>query len=83
MPWVGLFFKLGLHLVVPSPTRRRGRPDIRAILREQIEDLREQNDIVDINASGPDDLDRTVGNECAVMVKKGIKVEVVVERFGW
>lgn len=75
--------ELGLHLVVPPPTRRHGRPDIRAILTEQIEDLKERNDIVSVVASGPDDLNRTVRNECAGMVKKGIKVDVAVKKVGW
>jgi hypothetical protein len=36
--------ELGLHLVVPPPTYWHGRPDIWTILREQVEDLMEQND---------------------------------------
>lgn len=42
--------KLGLHLVVPPPTRQHGRSDERAILREQIEDLEDQNDIISVIA---------------------------------
>ncbi|KAH7349094.1 hypothetical protein BKA66DRAFT_600671 [Pyrenochaeta sp. MPI-SDFR-AT-0127] len=75
--------ELGLHLVVPPPTREHGRPDIRAILREQVKDLKEQNDIVSVVVSGPDGLNRTARNECARMIRKGIKVEVAVEKFGW
>jgi len=45
--------------------------------------LKEQNDIVSVVVSGPDGLNRTVRNECARMIRKGIKVEVAVEKFGW
>lgn len=72
-----------MHLVVPPSTRRHGRPDIRATLREQVEDLKEQNDIVSIVVSEPDGLNRTVRNEYARVIRKGIKVEFVVEKFGW
>jgi hypothetical protein len=75
--------ELGLHLVVPPPTRWHGQPDIRAILREQVEDLKERNDSVGVVVSGPDGLNRTVRNECARMMRKGMKVEVAVEKFGW
>lgn len=53
--------ELGLHLVVPPPTRRHGRPDIRAFLRELVEDSEEQNDLVGVVVSGPDGLNRTAG----------------------
>jgi hypothetical protein len=73
--------ELGLHSVVPPPTRRHGRPDIRATLREQVEDLKEQNDIVGAFVNGPDDWNRTVRQQCARMIRKGIKVEVAAEQF--
>ena len=53
--------ELGLHLVVPPPTRRHGRQDIPAFLREQVEDSEEQNDLVGVVVSGPDGLNRTAG----------------------
>jgi hypothetical protein len=53
------------------------------ILKAQVENWKEQNDIVSVVISGPDDLNRIVRNECARMIRKGIKVEVTVEKFGW
>jgi hypothetical protein len=82
--------ELGFHLVVLPLTRWQGQPDIRAISREQVEDSREQvedlkerNDSVGVVVSGPDGLNRTVRNECARMMRKAMKVEVAVEKFGW
>jgi hypothetical protein len=45
--------------------------------------LKERNDIISAVVSGLHDLNRAVRNECARMIKKGIKVEVAVEKFGW
>jgi hypothetical protein len=53
------------------------------ILGEQVEDLKERIDIVSVVVSGPHGSNRTVRNECAGMIRKGIKVEVVVEKSGW
>jgi hypothetical protein len=65
--------ELGLHLVVPPPTRWHGRPDIRAILRDQVEYLKERNDVVSVVVSRLDGWNRTVRNECAKVIRKGQK----------
>jgi hypothetical protein len=54
-----------LHLVVSLLTRRYRRPDIRAILREQVKDLKERNNVVSGVVSRPDSLNRTARDECS------------------
>jgi hypothetical protein len=70
--------ELGWYLVVPPPTRRHGRPNIRAILREQVEGFNEQNDVFSVAVSGPDGLNRALTNEWIKMIRKAINVEVAV-----
>lgn len=45
--------------------------------------MKERNDFVSVVVSEPHGLNRTARDECARMIRKGIKVEVAVEKFGW
>ena len=77
---------LGLHLVIPGPSRTVGRPNVEAILRETVDELAYglvEDAGVGVVVSGPDSLNRTVQNTCAEMVGSGRDVEVAVEKFGW
>jgi hypothetical protein len=40
-------------------------------------------DIVSVVVSGPDGLNRTMRNKCARTIRKGINLEVAVDKFGW
>ncbi|KAK4494003.1 hypothetical protein PRZ48_015189 [Zasmidium cellare] len=77
--------ELGLHLVIPPPSRRYGRPDVQGLLEEKVEELRDggEGEEVGVIVSGPDGLNRMVQNCCAGMVRRGVRVEVGVEKFGW
>lgn len=75
--------ELGLHLVVPPPSRKHGRPDVQSLLKENVEQLTEPDSTVGVIVSGPDGLNRTVQNACAELIRKGMDVEVTVEKFGW
>lgn len=77
---------LGLHLVIPGPSRTVGRPNVEAILRETVDELAYELDDdtgIGVVVSGPDGLNRTVQNTCADLVRCGRDVEVAVEKFGW
>jgi hypothetical protein len=50
---------------------------------EQVENLKERNDIVGVIVSGPDGLNRIVRNECTRMIRKVIRLEVALEKFRW
>lgn len=75
---------LGLHLVLPLPTREAGRPDVAALVRGIIEDLTSGGPSrVGVMVSGPDGMNRAARNCCAQMVGGGREIEVAVEKFGW
>ncbi|KAF2725757.1 hypothetical protein K431DRAFT_280473 [Polychaeton citri CBS 116435] len=78
--------QMGLKLVLPSPTKTSGRPDVRSLLRicmgmgtQSPKDDRSIGVIV----SGPDGLNRTVRNVCAEHVREGHDIDIAVEKFGW
>lgn len=74
----------GLHVVVPAPTRKAGRPDIDGLLESAItQDCHIGNPLVGVVVSGPDSMNRSVRNTCASMVRSGRDVRVSVEKFGW
>lgn len=74
---------LGLHLVLPLPTREAGRPDVGLLVRETIQELAGERCRAGVMVSGPDGMNRAARNSCAQMVRKGGDVEVAVEKFGW
>lgn len=75
---------LGLHIVLPPPTKEAGRPDVAATLRRTIEDLSSgSSSRVGVMVSGPDGMNRAARNCCAQMIGEGQHVEVAVEKFGW
>ena len=75
---------LGLHVVLPAPTREAGRPDVAALVRGTIEDLTSGGQQrVGVMVSGPDGMNRAARNCCAQMLGEGLEIEVAVEKFGW
>ena len=72
---------LGVHVVLPPPTREAGRPDVAALVRSTIEDLGQSR--VGVMVSGPDGMNRAARNSCAQMLGEGREIEVAVEKFGW
>lgn len=70
----------GLDVVIPPPTERAGRPDVKSILSAWVEDERRQSGVV---VSGPEGLVRDVRNTCADLLWDGNRVVVQVEKFGW
>lgn len=74
---------LGLHLVLPLPTREAGRPDVALLVRETITELAGDHRRAGVMVSGPDGMNRAARNSCAQMVREGRSVEVAVEKFGW
>ncbi|GAB7329741.1 hypothetical protein MBLNU13_g01471t1 [Cladosporium sp. NU13] len=75
---------LGMHVVLPPPTREAGRPDVAALVRGTIEDLTAgRQSKVGVMISGPDGMNRAARNSCAQMLGEGREIEVAVEKFGW
>lgn len=75
---------LGMHVVLPAPTREAGRPDVAALVRGTIEDLTAgRQSKVGVMVSGPDGMNRAARNCCAQMLGEGREIEVAVEKFGW
>jgi len=75
---------LGLHVVLPPPTKKAGRPDVAALVRSTVEDLTTNVQTrVGVMVSGPDGMNRSARNCCAQMLGEGHEIEVAVEKFGW
>jgi NAD(P)H-flavin reductase len=81
---------LGLHVVIPSPSRTHGRPDVAALVCDSLHALAERAESIadepriGVVVSGPDGLNRSVRNTCAELVRKeGMDIDVAVEKFGW
>ncbi|KAK5697893.1 hypothetical protein LTR97_006852 [Elasticomyces elasticus] len=76
---------LGLHLVVPAPTAKAGRPDVAALLEDMVNDLKvnEEDPRIGVVVSGPDSMNRAVRNRCAGLAWRGIDIDVSVEKYGW
>ncbi|KAK4902801.1 hypothetical protein LTR27_000740 [Elasticomyces elasticus] len=76
---------MGLHLVVPAPTAKAGRPDVAALLEDMVSDLKvnDEDSRIGVVVSGPDSMNRAVRNRCASMAWRGIDIDVSVEKYGW
>lgn len=88
--WIGIerldeLRELGLHLVLPEPTTKAGRPAVRRLLVECIEDVMSSRDgeKIGVVVSAPDAMNREVNNACARLAWEGRNVNVAVEKFGW
>lgn len=77
----------GLHICIPTPTSKAGRPDIGALVQSSIADLKSNTDTLDpkvgVVVSGPDGMNRVARNTCAKLAWHGIDVDVAVEKYGW
>lgn len=71
----------GLDVLIPPPTALAGRPDVRSVLGEWVDD--ERGGKVGVVVSGPEGLVRDVRNTCAGKIRQGSDVSVAVEKFGW
>ncbi|KAK0668542.1 ferric reductase like transmembrane component-domain-containing protein [Cercophora samala] len=71
---------MGLDLVVPPPTMDAGRPDVRGIVGQWIQEAEGDTSVL---VSGPDGLNRVVRNVAAGAVGQGKDVRIAVEKFGW
>lgn len=81
---------LGLHVTVPAPSRRYGRPNLSALVCDSIHQLVEElgapysDPKIGVVVSGPDGLNRSVRNACSRLMKReGLNIDVAVEKFGW
>lgn len=75
---------LGCHVIMPPPSRKSGRPDVKALLRDTVDELSaEVRDQIGVVVSGPDGMNRDANNACARLVAQGRNVEIAVEKFGW
>ncbi|KAG8631416.1 hypothetical protein KVT40_000556 [Elsinoe batatas] len=70
----------GCEVVMPEPTRERGRPDMVRLMAGAMGEARGGVGVV---VSGPDGMNREVNNICAAMRGRGVGVKVSVEKFGW
>ncbi|KAI5360952.1 Putative ferric reductase transmembrane component-like domain-containing protein [Septoria linicola] len=76
--------ELGCHVIVPPPSRKHGRPNVKALLRDAVDELSaDSSDKIGVVVSGPDSMNRDVNNTCARLVSQGRDVEIAVEKFGW
>ncbi|KAK4178269.1 ferric reductase like transmembrane component-domain-containing protein [Triangularia setosa] len=71
---------LGLDLVMPKSTMEAGRPDVRGIVGQWIQEAEGDTSVL---VSGPDGLNRVVRNVAADAVGHGKGVRIAVEKFGW
>ncbi|KAI8628758.1 hypothetical protein F5Y19DRAFT_112711 [Xylariaceae sp. FL1651] len=69
----------GVRITIPDPTAEVGRPDVPAYIAEV---AASQSDI-GVVVSGPDGLNRSVRNACALEIQSGADIDLRVEKFGW
>lgn len=74
--------EVGCRVVVPPPSKQCGRPDVKALVRDMVDEGEEELK-VGVVVSGPDGMNRDVRNTCSQLVWEGRNVEVMVEKFGW
>ncbi|TKA75476.1 hypothetical protein B0A55_04576 [Friedmanniomyces simplex] len=75
----------GLHIVIPAPTSKAGRPDVPALSENTISEMMDgsQDSRIGVVVSGPDSMNRAVRNRCASIAWRDIDVHVAVEKYGW
>jgi hypothetical protein len=78
----------GVTVLIPQPTAVSGRPNVSQIMeswvgRRLADDEVEGGHRVGVVCSGPEGMTRTVRNRCAEMRRKGLDVEVDIEKYGW
>ncbi|KAJ4397755.1 hypothetical protein N0V93_001991 [Gnomoniopsis smithogilvyi] len=74
----------GVELVVPRSTAEAGRPDVTGQVEQWIEYIGSHDHAecqTAVVVSGPDGLNRTVRNTCAVAIGRGQNVQLAVEKF--
>jgi hypothetical protein len=76
----------GVEIIIPRATEEVGRPDLQGIIQQIVSDGAAGSDkkqSIGVVTSGPDSMGRQVRNTCAGMVRKGVDIDVTVEKFGW
>jgi len=77
----------GLHLCIPAPTSKGGRPNVATLTQDMIHDLTKEGRVHDprigVVVSGPDSMNKAVRNTCSSMAWQGWDVDVAVEKYGW
>ncbi|EPE26050.1 Ferredoxin reductase-like, C-terminal NADP-linked [Glarea lozoyensis ATCC 20868] len=76
----------GVEIIIPRATEEVGRPDLQDIIQQIVSadaagSHKKQS--IGVVASGPDSMGRQVRNTCSGMVRKGVDIDVTVEKFGW
>ncbi|OQO10633.1 hypothetical protein B0A48_03931 [Cryoendolithus antarcticus] len=78
--------QLGLHILLPPPTAKAGRPDVARLVTELLDELSRGSGCsakTGVVVSGPDSMNRAARNECSRLAWDGRDVNVLVEKFGW
>ena len=77
----------GLHLCIPPPTSKAGRPDVDKLVRNLIQKMLGDEPIQDpkigVVVSGPNGMNRAARNACASLACHGTNIDVSVEKYGW
>ncbi|GAP87702.1 putative ferric reductase transmembrane component [Rosellinia necatrix] len=79
----------GVRVTIPRPTVEAGRPDVAGYIADVVVGggggggSLAADGGVGVVVSGPDGLNRTVSNACALKVRSGIGIDLRVEKFGW
>jgi NAD(P)H-flavin reductase len=78
--------EMGLHVCIPPPTSKAGRPNVKALVHDMIQDMGSsvlEEEQIGIVVSGPDSMNRTARNACAGLAYAGLNISVAVEKYGW
>ncbi|KAG9237847.1 ferric reductase-like protein transmembrane component [Amylocarpus encephaloides] len=76
----------GAKILIPRATEEVGRPNLKDMIDRATLNIPGNDNgskTIGVVVSGPDSMGRLVRNTCARMVRKGINVNVTVEKFGW
>lgn len=76
---------LGCKTLIPPPTRKAGRPNLPRLLEGATTSWGHEIDdpAVGVVVSGPDAMNRECRNACAGLVRRGMNLQISVEKFGW